>query len=151
MILFLRNHVCRNNEVRHKPIVFLFFLPIIFVMTLEELILHKYWALPFPILLFVFAVSIYVNEKMYYDDLGITICNILGRKYQILWSEVLSVEDTLNDPRFCRGAPGRIVKIVYKNKKQKTETVRYDYGTCVGLPEFLSFWDSLESNSGLDG
>ena len=79
---------------------------------------------------------------MLFDDIGITFCNIWGCKYQVLWNEVLLVEDTYEDSRLSRGAPGRIVKIVYRNKKHKTEVAKYSYTNYVGLAEFLSFYYS---------
>lgn len=132
----------RHNEVRHNPIIFLFFFPILFGFALEEVIFHNSWFALFPVIIFIIVVLIYVKDKMLFDDIGVTFCNIWGRKYHVSWSQILLVEDTIEDPSLSRGPPGRIVKIVYKNKNNKTEMVKYSYTNYVGLMEFLSFYYS---------
>ena len=129
----------RHNAVRNNPIPVLFFITIIFVFGFLH---HDYLFSLLTIIISIMLILNCVREKMVYDNRGIILCNIWGRKYQILWNDVVLVEDTFEDPRLCRGAPYRIVKITYKNDKNKTEVVKYSYAKNVGLAEFLSFYYS---------
>ena len=130
----------KHNEVRHNSVIFLFFCPILFALFLVEILHHSWFAL-FPVLVFIIVIRVYVKDKMIFDDSGITFCNVLGREYSIPWSDIVFVEDTYENPLLSRGRPGRIVKIVYKNNKSKTEIAKYDFITYGGLAEFLSFYE----------
>ncbi len=130
----------KSNEVRHR-LILLLFVPFVFVFVLG-ITLYAIWPV---IISIVISIMIYVNCKLVFDDSGITFYNIWGHKYQVLWEDVLLVEDTYEDPRRTRGAPGKIVKIVYKNHKQKVAIAKYSYITSVGLPELLSFYYAKKS------
>jgi hypothetical protein len=134
----------KRNEIRHKRILFLL-IPLLFGFTFEAIIFHNLWQMLFPIIISIFIILIYVKNKLVFDDLGISFYNIWGHKYQVLWKDILLVEDTYEDPRLSRGSPGRIVKIVYKNHKGKTEIAKYSYTNYVGLTEFLSYYYAKES------
>lgn len=129
----------RQNEIRHKMILFLL-IPLLFVFAFEAITFQNLWQILFPIIISAIVILIYVRNKLIFDDFGITFCNIWGHKYQVLWKDILLVEDTYEDPRLSRGAPGRIVKIVYKNHNGKTEIAKYSYTNYIGLKEFLSFY-----------
>lgn len=90
----------------------------------------------------------YFNEKMIYDDSGITLINMLGRKFFISWDDVIAVENTIEDPRLTRGMPGMILKITYITKHGKTEIAKFDHTSQSSLYEFMVFyWCTVQKSN----
>ena len=139
----MKNPDPKNQVVRHKPLMLFIVTPILLVIEIF-MILHATMVAVVPFIFLLLFILMYINEKMYYDDSGITLSDMLGRKFFIPWDDVIAVENTIEDPILTRGRPGRILKITYIAKNGKTESAKFDHTTQSGLYEFMVFYWCLD-------
>ncbi|MGN0113914.1 MAG: hypothetical protein ACI396_01150 [Acutalibacteraceae bacterium] len=136
-----------KKQVRTKPLMFFIVTPIVLVFEIIAILDHELFGIIFPAIFFLLFILMYTNEKMYYDDSGITLSNMLGRKFFISWNDVIAVENTIDDPRLTRGRPGIILKITYIAKNGKTENAKFDHTYYSGLYEFMAFyWCNIQKS-----
>lgn len=135
-----------KKQVRTKPIMLFIVTPILLVIEIF-MILHATMVAVVPVIFFLLFILMYINEKMYYDDSGITLSNMLGHKFFIPWDDVIAVDNTFADPRFARGRSGRILRITYISKNGKTENAEFDHTTQYGIYEFMAFyWCTIQKS-----
>ena len=136
-----------KKQVRTKPLMFFIVTPIVLVFEIIAILDHELFGIIFPAIFFLLFILMYTNEKMYYDDSGITLSNMLGHKFFIPWDDVIAVDNTFADPRFARGRSGRILRITYISKNGKTENAEFDHTTQYGIYEFMAFyWCTIQKS-----
>lgn len=143
----MKNHNTQK-QVRQNPRIFIIVVPAFLVIETLLIIVGEVGFTVIPAFVFVITIISVLNDKMIYDDSGITLSNIVGHKFFIPWRDVISVENTFEDPRLCRGAPGRIIKILYINRCGETESAKFGFHNNIGVVEFLTYyWGNIENKN----
>ena len=96
-ITFDKNEIRRQTNSYKKSMIFLaaFELFSIWVFISKgEAFVFPFIVLPF---MFVLATLDFRNEKMIYDEKGITFQNLYKKQYFYSWDKIVSVEDTYTD------------------------------------------------------
>ena len=88
------------------------------------------------------------NDRLTYNDTGITIYTLLGKTFFKPWSDILSVE-ICEEPLISRQLfIGRVMRIKCTEKKGPTPAVyRFPYRYYVGVDDFLSFYLAFSSEA----
>ena len=133
-----------SNEVRSKSVSLFISIPILCVIAIILIFTHHYLLIVFPSMMCVYIILSFLNEKLLYSGKGITFCDFLGKKRFIPWENIVSIEDTYEDPQLSRGVPGRILKIKYRYKyrhmRERTEVFKLSYSGHIGIEELVSFY-----------
>ena len=102
------------------------------------------FAMVIPMFMLYISLS-YFNEKMIYDDDGITFINMWNRSEHLTWNEVV-VEDTFETSHTMRRFPVRVVNIRYKNARGRMLCMRYQFNDYLGIEQFLLFYTHISSS-----
>lgn len=86
----------------------------------------------------------YFNEKMIYDDDGITFINMWNRSEHVTWDKIV-VEDTFESSHTMQRLPIRVLNIRYTNARGRILCMRYQFNDYLGIEEFLFFYTQLRS------
>ena len=81
------------------------------------------------------------NDRLAYDNTGITLYTLLGKCFHKPWSDILRVE-ICEEPLISKQLfIGRIMRITCTEKKGLTTVIyRFPYRYYVGIDDFLSFY-----------
>lgn len=101
------------------------------------------FAIVVPIFMFVVCLS-YFNEKMIYDDDGITFINMLKRSEHFTWDKIV-VEDTFESSHTMQRAPIRVLNIRCTTAQGRIFRMRYPFNDYLGIQQFLFFYMQLYS------
>lgn len=99
-------------------------------------------------LMFVFSILNFYNEKMIYDEKGITFQNLFKKQYFYSWDKIVSVEDTYTDRPRRLGVDilkGRVLKIGFIDVNGKVAYMSYFYIHHIGIPRFLDYFLSHQN------
>lgn len=85
----------------------------------------------------------YRNDRVMYDDVGITMYSILGKPYKIRWTSILSI-DIVEEPLISKRLfMGRVLRIKCMEKAGSSIMIyRFPYRYYIGIDDFLSFASS---------
>lgn len=80
------------------------------------------------------------NDRLTYDEKGITLYSIWGKPFHKTWSDILSI-DVVEEPLLSRRLfVGRVLRIKCMEKNGAAAMIcRFPYRYYVGIDEFLSF------------
>ena len=83
------------------------------------------------------------NERVTYDEIGITMHSILGKSFKISWTSIISI-DVVNEPLISKQFfIGRVLRIKCMEKEGSSATIyRFPYRYYLGIDDFLSFSSS---------
>lgn len=82
------------------------------------------------------------NDRVSYDEAGITLYNLWGKPYQKRWKEICKI-DVVEEPLISRHlATGRVLRIYCIEKRGTVAIYRYPYKFYICIDDFLSFVDS---------
>lgn len=96
-------------------------------------------AVVLPIFCLLFVLE-YVNGIIVYDEKGVVFVSVFNKKHFCPWNEIVSVEDTYENPKLVRGSVGRVLKIGYKKYNGEVKYKRYEYKSLAGASEFLNYY-----------
>ena len=83
----------------------------------------------------------YFNEKLIYNDYGITIYEPFRKKSELSWDSVISIKAVLQDPRLTVRPGCLVVKISY-TVNNSIGIIAFDFAGFTGLPELLAFYST---------
>lgn len=81
----------------------------------------------------------YFNEKLIYNDYGITIYEPFRKKCELSWDSVISIKAVLLDPRLTVRPGCLVVKISY-TVNNSIGIIALPFASFTGLPELLAFY-----------
>ena len=83
------------------------------------------------------------NDRVMYDEIGITMYSILGKPYKISWISILSI-DVVEEPLISKKLLiGRVLRIKCIQKEVSSVTIyRFPYRYYLEIDDFLSFSSS---------
>lgn len=81
----------------------------------------------------------YFNEKLIYNDYGITIYEPFRKKCELSWDSVISIKAVLQDPRLTVRPGCLVVKISY-TVNNSIGIKALPFASFTGLPELLDFY-----------
>ena len=100
------------------------------------------------LLVLLLGVLSFKNDRVEFDEVGITFFNIWGKPYSKTWDEVRNVE-VLVEPLISRQyVVGPVLKIQctdQKKNKYAVTTYRFPYKYYIGIEGFLSFYQQIIS------
>ena len=128
-----------KRQVHQKLKCLIITVLIIVILDVYLVITTFYQALIITTVFFIFCIFSFVNNKLFYDDSGITVSNILKKQFFISWEHVVSIENTINNPMLTRGNPDRVIIIKYLSD-EKTEIIKYSYTLYSGLSDFYAYY-----------
>lgn len=138
-ITFDKNEIRRQTNSYKKSMILLAAFELFFISKGEDFV-FPFIVLPF---MFVLATLDFRNEKMIYDEKGITFQNLFKKQYFYSWDKIVSVEDTYTDRRVYFGTDilkGRILKVGFIDVNGKVAFLSYYYIYHVGIPRFLDYF-----------
>ena len=92
---------------------------------------------------FAIMLNQYKNWKLSYTDDRITIFTGMGKQETILFSDVVSIDESIENLFLSRGAVYKIVTIKYRTsiaKRILVQTIKLDYRYHIGIVRFLTFY-----------
>lgn len=144
-----------KNEIRRKTNSYRISLILLATFELFSIwvFISKGVAFVFPFILiplmFVFSTLNFYNEKMIYDEKGITFQNLFKKQYFYSWDKIVSVEDTYTDRRVIYFGTdilkGRVLKVGFIDVNGKVAYMSYFYIDNVGIPRFLDYFLSHQN------
>lgn len=83
----------------------------------------------------------YVNEKILFDETGLTVITFLGRSEHFAWDDV-TVSDRNENTRMAgfRGVPVRVLELNVRSKNGRTYCLRYPFRKYIGVSRFINFY-----------
>lgn len=80
------------------------------------------------------------NDRITYDETGITMYSILGKPFKTSWSAILNI-DVVEEPLISKQLfIGRVLRIKCKEKVGSSVTIyRFPYRYYIGIDDFLMF------------
>jgi len=98
-------------------------------------------------LMLVYGLLAFRNDRLEYDKSGITMYSILGRPFYISWCDIVGikiVEEQLVSRQFLSG---KVLRIECESKRYKhTKTYRFPYQHYIGIDDFLVFFRTHIAN-----
>lgn len=84
------------------------------------------------------------NDRVRYDDTGITLYSVWGKPFHKNWSDILNV-DIVEEPLISKRLfVGRVLRIMCKEKNGACiTTYRFPYRDYIGINDFLSFYSEF--------
>ena len=148
-ISFDKNEIRRKTNAYRISLILLATLELFFIWVF----ISKGVAFVFPFILiplmFVFSTLNFYNEKMIYDEKGITFQNLFKKQYFYSWDKIVSVEDTYTDRRVIYFGmdilKGRVLKVGFIDVNGKVAYMSYFYIHHIGIPRFLDYFLSYQN------
>jgi len=140
MFIVNKDDVCWNkNEIVHRKDVFVAKIFISVVLEIIFILLSMFYnqslislAIILP-LVNIIEVFRFLNEKMIYDEKGITFNTMWNKKFFYSWDNVISLKDTYIKKE------QRILKIDYRDLNGKNAYMVFSFNAYTGVPRFLEF------------
>ena len=147
-ITFDKNEIRRQTNSYKISMIFLAAFELFCIwdfISKGENFVFPFIVLPF---MFVLATLDFRNEKMIYDEKGITFQNLFKKQYFYSWNKIVSVEDTYRDGGVFFGMDilkGRSLKVGFIDVNGKVAFKSYYYIYHVGIPRFLDYFLSHQN------
>lgn len=140
-----------KNEVRfhisYVKTAAIFSVTVIFASVLLSYLFSTFLILLLGIIVAIVGFALMFNEykcwRLIYTDNKITVSHYMGIEETILFSDIIAINDTIENLVLTRGAVYRVVKIRYRSsvlRRTIEQTITLDYRHHVGISRFLKYY-----------